>query len=230
MEALENEFSHIASLVGDKSRALMLWNLLDGRAYTATELAVCANISTQAASNHLAKLKTANILVVEKQGRHRYFRFANENVAQAIETMASLIVTPNDKLKKEVLAITSGVKYARTCYDHTAGKLGVAIITALINTDILTINAKTYQVSTKGKEWFASNGIKVEELQKQKRSFAHQCLDWSERKHHLAGALGAALLSEMLKKDWLRKVKNSRELIITTKGKTAFKTQLNIDI
>lgn len=229
MESLENDFSEIASLLGDKSRAIMLWNLLDGRAYTATELANCSGISLQSASNHLAKLLQKNILSVEKQGRHRYYRFSSPEVAQVIESMASLLSLQKDytKIKKPK---ASAFTYARTCYNHLAGEVGVKITDALISHQIITPVHKQYSVTSIGKQWFLNLGIHIEEIQNLKRSFAHQCLDWSERKHHIAGALGDIFLEIMLQKDWFRKHKNTRELILTSKGKQQLKELLKIDL
>ena len=207
----------------------MLWNLLGGRAYTATELATSANISLQSASNHLKKMTIANILSVEKQGRHRYFKFANENVAQVIESMASLMPLSKDykTIKKPKL---TDFTYARTCYDHLAGTIGVKLTNALIEHNILEISNKNYTVTNYGEKWFSALGLDIENIKLKKRSFAHKCLDWSERKHHIAGALGASILTKMIDKDWIRKKQNSRELIVTAIGKIELKNRLNLDV
>lgn len=225
----ENQFSEIASLLGDKCRSVMLWNLLDGRAYTATELSLCADVSAQSASNHLSKLVCANILTVEKQGRHRYYRYASPDVARVIESMANLLPPDQKNEKKENNALTN-ISFARTCYDHIAGKIGVGITGAFIKKKIIEVAGKKYDVSGFGNNWFRSAGINVDEIKLQKRSFAYPCLDWTERKHHLAGALGAALLQMMLKADWIRRVKHSREIILTSKGKTELKKRLDLEI
>lgn len=225
----EKQFGEIASLIGDKSRAIMLWHLLDGRAYTATELSLCADISPQSASNHLLKLVSASLLTVEKQGRHRYYRYSHPDVARAIESMAVLLPLHSEQKRKE-RTDPSGITYIRTCYDHIAGKIGVEIATSLIRNKIIEEIDQCYEITPYGKEWFASIGITIDQLKLQKRSFAYPCLDWSERKHHLAGALGAALLETLLQNDWVRRIKNSRELVITTKGKTELKDRLNLII
>jgi len=224
----ENYFSDVASLIGDKSRSLMLWNLLDGRAYTATELSLCADITAQSASNHLSKLIGADILAVEKQGRHRYYRFANEDVARVIESIASLL--PSTKKNTKQILDPPGITQARSCYDHIAGKFGVELTGALLGKGIILPFEKKYSVSNRGKKWFRSVEINIEEVQLQKRSFAYPCLDWSERRHHLAGALGAALLQMMVQEAWLRKSKHSRELFITSKGKSELKKSLNLEL
>ena len=229
MEELENQFSQIASLLGDKARSVMLWNLLDGRAYTATELALCANISPQSASNHLAKLVEANILSISKQGRHRYYTFKTEEVAHVVESMASLLAL-NDEGQKVRKPAPSGITYARTCYDHAAGRLGVALTESLLANDILMDSDRIYDLTEKGRAWFLSFGVDAEVLRQQKRSFAHQCLDWSERRPHLAGALGASMLGIMLNNDWVRRRKNTRELLITPKGKLELNNLLKLEI
>lgn len=229
MEYLEKDFSEIAALLGDKARAKMLWNLLDGRAYTATELANCADVSLQSASNHLSKLLLNNILIVEKQGRHRYYKFSTPEVAQVIESMASLLSLNTNYKKIKRPAITA-FTYARTCYKHLAGEVGVKITNALLEQNIIKPSEKKYLITSYGENWFLKLGIQIEITKNTKRSFAHQCLDWSERKHHLAGALGDALLIKMLEKDWFRKNKNTRELILTTHGKQEIKELLNIDL
>jgi DNA-binding transcriptional ArsR family regulator len=227
-EEIEKHFGHIASLIGEKSRAIMLWNLLDGRAYTATELAVAAELSFQSASNHLSQLLNAGLLAVEKQGRHKYYRFANDRVAQTIENIAGLM--PVSSLTRSInIANPSGIKYARTCYDHLAGKIGVRLTHALLQQKILTPYNDRYEVTHAGNTWFENVGIDIAATQKQNRKFAYPCLDWSERNHHIGGALGAALLQSMLQKDWIRKVNHSREIVITGKGKMEINKRLRIE-
>lgn len=214
---LENKFADMATMIGERGRAMMLWNLLDGKAYTAGELAASANISPQSASNHLSKLIGAKLLAVEKQGRHKYYRFADEKVAQAIENMAALLPFEYN-LAQTKEQKPDGIKLARTCYDHLAGKIGVEITNAMLKKGIIKKANKEYSVSDFGKKWFNEIGVDIEEARQMKRKFAFPCLDWSERKHHLAGALGAAFLTSIIEKDWIRKKKDSREVIITGRG------------
>ncbi len=226
-EEIEKHFGHIASLIGEKSRAIMLWNLLDGRAYTATELAISADVSFQSASNHLSQLLNAGLVKSEKQGRHKYYRFANDRVAQAIENIAALM--PVSISSKSVTNLgTAGIKYARTCYDHLAGRVGVQLTQSLLQHKLLIAYTDRYEVSNAGNKWFKELDIDISDAQKQNRKFAFPCLDWSERTHHLGGALGAALLQSMTQKDWIRKVKHSREIIITGRGKTELIKRLKI--
>jgi len=225
----EDQFSRLAVLLGDRSRSVMLWNLLDGRAYTATELSHCADISAQSASNHLSQLISSGILKVEKQGRHRYYRFANAGMARVIESMAGLLPPNQKNLEKEKVE-PEGFRYARTCYDHLAGCISVKITNSLLKKRIIKSTDNNYEVSRTGIKWFLSVGIQIDEVKLQKRSFAYPCLDWSERNDHLAGALGAALLKMMLHEDWVRRNKNSRQVIITAKGKAELRTKLDIEL
>ncbi len=216
---IEKHFGHIASLIGEKSRAMMLWNLLDGRAYTATELALVADVSFQSASNHLSQLINASLLKSEKQGRHKYYRFANERVAQAIENIAGLM--PASSILKSINHSNSaGIRYARTCYDHLAGTIGVQLAHSLLKNKWLIAYSDRYEVSNAGNKCFESLDIDITATQRQNRKFAYPCLDWSERNHHLGGALGAALLQSLVKKDWIRKIRNSREILVTGTGKS----------
>jgi DNA-binding transcriptional ArsR family regulator len=228
LDEIEKHFGHIASLIGEKSRAIMLWNLLDGRSYTATELAMSADVSFQSASNHLSQLVNAQLLIAEKQGRHKYFRFANDRVAQTIENIAGLL--PVSLLSKSVNSSgVSGFKYARTCYDHLAGKIGVQLTHFLLQHKLLITYTDRYEVSNAGNKWFESLDIDITATKKLNRKFAYPCLDWSERNHHLGGALGAALLQSLFQHDWIRKVNHSREIVITGKGRIEINKRFKID-
>ncbi|TDO77541.1 DNA-binding transcriptional ArsR family regulator [Flavobacterium chryseum] len=214
---MEDQFVKTATLIGDPTRASILWTLLDGRAFTATELAVVAQTSPQSISMHLAKLLDANFLSVEKQGRHKYYRFSNKEVAYAVEAMANLVP------KSEISSLKKTenyppIKFCRTCYDHLAGKIGVALTDSLLQQKIIVENENTFEISPQGEKWFSNFGIDIEEAQKQKRIFLKPCLDWSERRNHIAGSIGALLLNKMIKEDWLRKNTNSRAITITGKG------------
>lgn len=218
---MEDQFVKTAALIGDPTRASILWTLLDGRAFTATELSVVANTSPQNISMHLGKLLEADLLSVEKQGRHKYYRFSNKEVAYAVEAMASLIPKSDIPLKKETENYPP-IKYCRTCYDHLAGKIGVALTDNLLKQKTLIENNGIFEITTEGEKWFSDFGINLEEAQKQKRIFLKPCLDWSERRNHLAGSVGAMLLNKMINEDWIRKTKNSRAIIITGKGEKEF--------
>lgn len=216
----DNQFSVVASLIGEPARATMLWTLLDGRAYTAGELALSAGLSAQAASNHLNKLIEAALLKMERQGKHRYYRFAKPEVAYAIEAIANLI-PGKAKASPQKEFVNGDIQFARTCYDHLAGKVAVTLNQALVQQKLIKLKDEDYIVTTAGIRWFNNLGIDLEAVQQQKRAFARPCLDWTERKHHLAGALGAALLDQMIAKNWLRRKPNERTVVITGKGEKA---------
>ena len=226
---MENQFKQIATLIGDPTRATIMWTLLEGKAFTATELAIVVTTSPQNISMHLTKLVQANLLVVESQGRHKYYRFARKEIAYAIEAMISLIPPPISSQKTKTEKV-SGIKHCRTCYDHLAGKVGVALTDSLLQQQLLVDTSGGFEISSEGEKWFTEFGIPLTALKQQKRSFLRPCLDWSERRPHIAGSLATALLDKMLLEDWLRKTKDSRALIVTAKGKKEFQSRLGITI
>jgi len=223
-----NEFISIAALIGEPARAAMLWNLLDGRAYTAGELAISAGISSTSASNHLGKLLEADLLKVEAQGRHRYFSFARPEVAYVVESLASLTNTVNTV--KNNKAVMPQIKYCRSCYDHLAGYVGVKITEALEKKAALIKAGNAYNITQRGWKLLQQLDITEKDIPASRRALTRQCLDWSERRPHLAGQLGALLLDQMVQKKWFKKVQFSRELIITTKGKTELYSLLGIEV
>ena len=229
-EQIEGHFCEVASLIGEKVRAKILWNLLDGKAYTATELAIFADISRQSCSNHLLKLVNAGLLKVQKQGRHKYFQFANAEVAKVIEGIAFLIPSQFDLPIPSKPGKPTGLQHIRTCYDHLAGKIAVDIHHFLLENEIILNTNDQFSITTPGQKWIKAFGIDLQEVTQMKRKFAYPCLDWSERKPHLGGALGAAFLQEMLKKDWVRKKQDSRSLVVTSKGKQEFWNTFKINV
>ncbi|MGE0129884.1 MAG: ArsR/SmtB family transcription factor [Blastocatellales bacterium] len=228
---VENELVEIAALIGEPARTMMLWNLSGGEARPAGELAFYANISAQNASAHLAKLVEAGLLTVEAQGRHRYYRITSPEVAHAIEALAALTPTSNEisasngaanKAAPLPRGQTPDLKYARTCYDHLAGRIAVEICAALKNKRFLAAASNGgdgFEVTPEGEMWFRGLGIETDSLRRQRRAFARRCLDWSERQPHLAGALGAALLEQMFRQDWIARVRSSRVIRVTAKGR-----------
>jgi DNA-binding transcriptional ArsR family regulator len=225
---MEKQFSEIASLVGDPVRSTILWALMDGRAYTATELSIFAETSAQNISMHLSRLVQKDLLSVEKQGRHRYYRFARQEVAYAVEALANLIPGKPADIKFSDES-GSAVRYCRTCYDHLAGKIGVAITGSLLKQQLILQQKNTFTISAKGNKWLGALDIDMASLQSQRRILIRPCLDWSERQYHLAGAVGAALLHKMLKEDWVRRTRNSRAVIITAKGRKQLNAYFKID-
>lgn len=227
MEVEEN-FVYIAGLICEPSRARMLWNLLDGRSYTATELAACADVSATSASNHLAKLLEAELVKVEIQGRHRYYSFASGEIAYVVESLANLSGRKTSTAKSDRHSDLQGIKRCRTCYDHLAGFVGVEITEALVRKSCLQKNGGAYLVTEQGWEWFASVGISANDFTDNRRPLTRQCLDWSERRPHLAGHLGATLLETLLQMKWFEKIQFSRELTITAAGEKGLNKLLNI--
>ncbi len=223
----ENNFITVASLLCEPSRAKIVWNLLDGRAYTASELALVSDLSPSSVSNHLSKLLEGNILRVDVQGRHRYYSFFSSDVAYVVESLANLGNDDLNSTSNKELTKT-GVKYCRTCYDHLAGYVSIMITEAMIEQGYLIKSDKIYLVTKEGWDWFSQFGISEVDFKKIRRPLTRQCLDWSERRPHLAGYLGAVLLKKMLEKNWLKKVKFSREIVITSKGKQALNNLLGV--
>jgi DNA-binding transcriptional ArsR family regulator len=225
---MENQFSRIASLIGDPVRAKILWALLDRRAYTATELAIFADTSPQNISMHLNKLVKADLLSVESQGRHRYYNYSRAEIPHAIEAMANMI--PHQDSKTNERPAEKPIRYCRTCYDHLAGKVGVLVMESLLEHQFIVKHDDIIEISPLGENWFSAFGIDTALLRNQKRAFARPCLDWSERRHHLAGSLGAALLNQMLSKSWLRTIKDSRAVTVSGIGKQALFEHFKIEL
>jgi DNA-binding transcriptional ArsR family regulator len=225
---VEEKFVELTALMCEPTRAKMLWNLLDGRAYTASELAVVADVSPTAASNHLTKLLDAELVKVETQGRHRYFSFSRPEVAYAVESLAGLASDKDSGIKK--IETQQGIKYCRTCYDHLAGLVGVRVTEGLEDKKIISKSDGHYLITKKGWSWLKEFGINNEVLTNRRRPLTRQCLDWSERRPHLAGQLGALLLDRMLEKKWFRKMKFSRELVVTAKGTQEIYELLRIEV
>jgi len=217
---MENQFTKITSLIGDPVRSKIMWALMDGKAYTATELALFADTTAPNISMHLNKLVKADILNVESQGRHRYYNYSRPEIAYAIEALANLIPAASQVGKAG--AVDKPVRFCRTCYDHLAGKVGVTLTDGLVNKKFIIKKDTDFEVSTEGEAYFKTLGIDIKLLKQQKRFFARPCLDWTERRHHLSGALGAALLEQMVAKDWVRRTQNSRAMVVTGKGRKAF--------
>lgn len=219
---MEHDFGSMAALIGDPVRARILWTLFGGRAYTATELAVSVDTSPQNLSMHLSKLVKADLLAVEVQGRHRYYTFSRPEVAYAVESLAGLLPGKTNAggmaaVEKEDLPI----RVCRTCYDHLAGRVGVAVTESLVGKGLMTAAGRTFELTDKGRRWFGEMGIDCGALLLQRRGFARACLDWTERRAHLAGSLGAALLQMMMDRQWLRRMEDTRAVLVTANGRKA---------
>lgn len=222
------DVASVASLIADPARASMLSALLGDIALPAGELARLARVTPQTASAHLSKMLEGNLLNVTPLGRHRYFRLRDKNVAQALESLA-LIARParvtslNDSLERKA------IQRARTCYDHLAGALGVGLTQAFLDHGFVEHHDDAYEVTHAGETWFHSFGIDCMELQHKRRRFARSCLDWSERKPHIAGALGAAVLRRLLELKWILRSRNSRTVKVTDLGREQLQNKFGLD-
>lgn len=220
-----------AALIADPARAAMLMALFDGRAQPASTLAYIAGVSPQAASNHLAKLLDGGMVAVEIEGRHRYYRLAKPEIAAALEALAG--VSPRiPALHPPLTAEAKRLRAARSCYDHLAGRLGVAITDALLAHGFLVLDddPKRFAVNGTGKRWFAELGIDIEALKPGRYGVARRCLDWTERRHHIAGPLGARLLKLLLELGWLRRKGIGRCLEVTDAGRMQIRNRLGFEL
>jgi DNA-binding transcriptional ArsR family regulator len=225
---MEENFIRVATLIGEPARAAMLWHLLDGRAYTAGELALSADLSPSAATNHLHKLVQEGLLTIERQGRHKYFAFANAHIASVIEAMGAIV--PAKRMVPSPADPHQSLRYCRKCYDHLAGQVGVGLTEALLERNFLTRQGNQFAVTEAGATWVCSVGIDLTPLTNARRPLARPCLDWSERKVHLAGSLGQALFSRFLQLDWLRLTSSSRAIVVTGKGRQQLDQHLKLSL
>lgn len=209
--------ARIASLLGDPARADALTALLADRALTATELAATAGVTKQTMSAHLSKLLDAALVTVEQQGRHRYFRLANEDVASLLESLMG-IAFRTGATRMLSSPREPALRKARVCYDHLAGEVGVNVYEAITRHGALTTSEDGLRLTESGEAWFARMGVNTQAAARQRRIFCRPCMDWSERRFHLAGALGAALLSRFRELGWMKFEKHSRVVRITPLG------------
>ncbi|GAB1581650.1 ArsR/SmtB family transcription factor [Phyllobacterium phragmitis] len=210
----------IAALLGDPARANMLTALMDGRALTASELAGLAGVTLQTASGHLAKLGEANLVDVEKQGRHRYFRLSGPDVAEVLERLMGL-AQRTGAVRVRTGPKDQALRRARICYDHLAGERGVEMLDAARRLHLIAEDADLV-LTGKGRDFFTGLGVDIGRLEKGKRPLCRACLDWSERRNHLGGALGAALLDTFIARGWARRLEG-RVISFTPAGTQAFR-------
>lgn len=211
--------SRVAGAIAEPARTKMLCSLMDGHARTSTEMAVIADISASTASAHLARLKEDGLVKLHTQGRHRYFSLADAHVARAIE---ALMVISRNAQTRFVSTTPHRLQLARTCYDHMAGSLAVQLHDYFIDSGWLTLpdaGDGTYQLTVEGEKGMTGLGIEIETVRAQRRRFACSCLDWSMRRPHLAGALGAAVLQAVTSRKWVIQDLDSRALALTPKGR-----------
>lgn len=207
-----SDMAAVAALVGDPGRANMLALMLDGRAHTARELTTTAGVTAPTASGHLAKLARGRLVSVVQQGRHRYYRLASPEVARMLEGIMFVAAEPQPSSRRATARMDEGLRRARTCYDHLAGELGVFIADALAARGVIDLNEGGAVVTEVGRGALSSAGIPLEGSRRSRRVYCRPCLDWSERRPHLAGVLGAALFDRALALGLVRRREGSRAL------------------
>lgn len=224
------QLARLAGLMADETRAACLLALLDGRAWTAGELARHAGVAASTLSEHLGKLVAGGLLAEERQGRHRYVRLAGPRVAQLVEDLAAQVapdasVRPRPRTLRESSA-GSAMARGRTCYDHLAGRLGIAVTDGLTARGLLRQDTG-FALTDSGLEWFGAVGIPLE--RKGRRPLARACLDWTERRPHLAGVAGAAFCRHAMDAGWCVRIGSERAVKVTAHGEQALTTLLGID-
>lgn len=227
------KFAEVAALAGDPARAAMLHALMDGRALTATELSGVAGVSPQTASGHLARMATAGLVAVTKQGRHRYHRLASPGVARMMESIMQ-VASESDGMRPAPVTgpKDQALRAARTCYDHLAGRLGVALADSLSAGGHVELTDDAGLVTDAGVGLFERLGIDVDALTAARshraRVLCRPCLDWSERRPHLAGAIGAAICTRGFEDGWIRRVEGTRAVAVTRKGERVFRDVIGL--
>jgi len=221
------DVARVAALIGDPSRAAMLAALLGGVARPAGELARCAGVSAQTASAHLARLVDGGLLRVTTSGRHRYFSLAGAPVARALESLALVAPLSPPRTPREDFELRR-LRRGRTCYDHLAGVLGTAVTDALVERGCIDARGDGYEVMPEGETWLQALGVDCARIRHGRRTFARACLDWSERRPHLAGALGAAVATRFFELAWITRVDGSRAVAVTPAGRRALRRELGL--
>jgi DNA-binding transcriptional ArsR family regulator len=218
------DIASIARLIGDRARATILMGLMSGRALTATELARAAQVTKQTASSHLSKLVDARLVAVENVGRHRYFRLASHDVGSVIENLVGLAHRLG-AVQVDSGPVDPAMRTARVCYDHLAGDFGVLLFDSLRQQGHIRTDGKALALTKKGEEFVERLGVNVAALESRRRTLCLSCLDWSVRRPHLAGALGAALLDRVFALRWAARVKGTRVVMFSAVGERALRAR-----
>lgn len=210
-----NTIAAVAALLGEPARANIMSALMSGQALTAGELARSAGVTAQTTSGHLARLSEAELIVPERQGRHRYYRLASVEIARMVETL-SVVASMGPKRHHPLGPRDASLRKARTCYDHIAGRLGLAIADSMQAQNLIVLADGAGMLTPQGQKFVAEFALDVGKGSK--RPLCRTCLDWSERRHHLAGRLGAAIFESLLERRWVKRSPDSRALIVTRIG------------
>lgn len=221
------DLSRIAALVGDPARANMLSALMNGTALTASELALEGGVGLPTASSHLAKLTEGGLVTVTTQGRHRYYALAGPEVASMLEAISGVAASVGPKRARPGPR-DGAMREARVCYDHLAGEKGVALFDHLAGRKLVSMKGEDVTLTGGGRDWFAAFGVDVAALETQRRPLCRACLDWSVRRSHLAGSLGAAALDRMFELNWARREPGSRVVRFTPTGRSAFEKLIRV--
>jgi DNA-binding transcriptional ArsR family regulator len=220
--------AEIAALLADPARAAMVWSLLDGGALTASELAVAARITPQTASTHLAKLTEAGVLSMARHGRHRYFRLASPKVTDMIDGIVAAALEKRPRyrpLSREARALNA----ARICYDHIAGRLSVDLTDTLAARDYVVLGDEVAEITRAGTRFLTEFGIELPTPRSPRRHYCRLCLDWTERRPHIAGAVGAAIAKRCFDLGWLERMSRSQAVVVTSLGRRGFLKTFGID-
>ena len=220
--------AEIAALVGDPTRATIVSALLDGRALTASELALAARVTPQTASTHLAKLTKAGLLSVVRHGRHRHFRLASPTVADMIDGIVAVALEKRPRyrpLSRQARELSA----ARICYDHLAGRLSVDLTDSFVARDYIALVGEAVEITTAGTRFFIEFGIELPTLRSPRRHLCRLCLDWTERRPHIAGAVGAAITQRYFDLGWMERMQRSHAVIVTPLGRRGFQETFGID-
>jgi DNA-binding transcriptional ArsR family regulator len=220
--------AEVAALVGDPTRATILAALLDGRALTASELAGAARITRQTASTHLAKLREAGLLSMVRAGRHRHFRLASPTVADMIDGIVAVALEKRPRyraLSREARALGA----ARMCYDHLAGRLSVDLADSFVAREYVELDDEAAEITTAGARFLTSFGVALPSRRSSRRRFCRLCLDWTERRPHIAGAVGAAITRRCFDLGWVERMKGSQAVAVTASGRRGFRKTFGVD-
>ena len=221
--------ARIAGAIGEPARARMLFCLMDGHARTSTELAIVADVATSTASAHLNRLKAEHLVRVITQGKHRFYSLDGPKVARVLEGLSVLVDQPRQKFTPNT---PTRLRAARVCYDHMAGHLGVLLHDRFNQLKWIshTSNSDSYDLTAEGVKSLDALGIDVEEIRKLRRRFAYACLDWSERRPHIGGALGAALLKIAINRKWVAQDLDNRAIRVTNAGRREMLARFGVEV